>query len=210
MTKRGHEHENIIVSSIFREGGKMKNPVSLPLLALLGVLCSLASVLLAPPAQCAELPQKDSQLPPFELPAPSAEIDQQYLGVKPPAFAPKDVAGQVLLVEILGVYCPLCYQQAPLFNKLYGRIQKKSLGDRVKMLGIAIGATTVEVEHLRKSGSYEYPIVRDESFVVHKLLGEPRTPFTMLLSKDGKVLHTHLGVIEDIDAFFQLIQDLAK
>jgi peroxiredoxin len=130
--------------------------------------------------------------------------------VKPPEFGPKDVASQILLVEILGVYCPLCYQQAPLFNKLYGRIQKKGLGDRVKMLGIAIGATSTEVEHLRRSGSYEYPIVRDETFAVHKLLGEPRTPFTMLVGKDGKVLYTHLGVIEDIDAFFQLIQDLAK
>jgi hypothetical protein len=78
------------------------------------------------------------------------------------------------------------------------------------MLGIAIGATTTEVEHLRKSGSYEYPIVQDERFTVHKLLGEPRTPFTMLIGKDGKVLYTHLGVIEDTDAFFQVIQDLAK
>ena len=66
------------------------------------------------------------------------------------------------------------------------------------------------MEHLRRGGSYEYPIVQDEKFTVHKLLGEPRTPFTMLLGKDGTVLYTHLGVIEDTDAFFQIIQDLAK
>ena len=176
----------------------------------LAAMSILAFASLFAPVECAGLPQKDSKLPAFQLPAPASENDQQYLGVKPPAFQPEDVSCQVLLVEILGVYCPLCYQQAPLFNKLYGRIQKKNLGDKVKMLGVAIGATTTEVEHLRTSGSYEYPIVRDENFSVHKLLGEPRTPFTMLVGKDGTVLHTHLGVIEDIDAFFQLIQDLAK
>ncbi len=160
--------------------------------------------------ECAGLPQKDSRLPAFQLPAPAAENDQRYLGVTPPAFELKDVSCQLLLVEILGVYCPLCYQQAPLFNKLHGRIQRRGLGDKVKMLGIAIGATTTEVEHLRKSGSYEYPIVQDERFTVHKLLGEPSTHLTMLMGKDGKVLYTHLGVIEDTDAFFQVIQDLAK
>jgi hypothetical protein len=158
----------------------------------------------------AGLPMKDSRLPAFQLPAPASESDLQYLGVQPPSFGLKDVQCEILLVEILGVYCPLCYQQAPLFNKLHGRIQKRGLGDRVKMLGIAIGATTAEVEHLRQGGSYVYPIVQDEKLVVHKLLGEPRTPFTLLVARDGKVLYTHLGVIEDMDAFFQVIQDLAK
>ncbi len=161
-------------------------------------------------AECADLPRKDSLLPAFQLPVPADENDQRYLGVTPPVFKLGDVAGQIVLVEILGVYCPLCYQQAPLFNKLYGRIQRRGLGEKVKMLGIAIGATTTEVEHLRKSGSYEYPVVRDEQFTVHKLLGEPRTPFTMIVDKQGKVLYTHLGVMEDMDAFFQVIQDLAK
>jgi hypothetical protein len=161
-------------------------------------------------ARGGELPQKDSRLPDFQLPTPSSENDQQYLGVKGPTFQLKDVSCQVLLVEILGVYCPLCYQQAPLFNKLHGRIAKRKLDDRVKMLGVAIGATTTEVEHLRKNGSYEYPIVPDESMTVHKLLGEPRTPFTILVSRDGRVLQTHLGVIEDVDSFFQVIQDMVK
>jgi hypothetical protein len=159
---------------------------------------------------CAGLPQQDSKLPAFNLPAPSLEDDQKYLGVKGPTFQLADVACEVLLVEILGVYCPLCYQQAPLFNKLFARINKKNLGEKVKMLGIAIGATTMELDYLRKKGSYDYPVVQDESSAVHKLLGEPRTPFTLLVGRDGTVLYTHLGVIEDVDAFFQQIQDFVK
>lgn len=176
-------------------------------LGMVMVLCSLLSPIAA---QSAGLPQKGGTLPVFQLPVPVSENDQKYLGINGQVFQLKDVQCQVLLVEILGAYCPLCYQQAPLFSKLFARINKRNLGDRVKMLGVAIGATPMEVEQLRKNGSYEFPIVQDESFAIHKLLGEPRTPFTMLIGKDGKVLYAHLGVIEDVDAFFQVIQDLVK
>lgn len=176
----------------------------------LGSLMILCLLLAPAPARTAGLPQKGGTLPPFQLPAPTSDNDQKYLGVNSPTFQLKDVQCQVLLVEILGAYCPLCYQQAPLFSKLFARINKRNLGDKVKMLGVAIGATANEVEQLRKNGSYEFPIVQDESFAVHKLLGEPRTPFTMLVGKDGNVLYAHLGVIEDVDGLFQLIQDLVK
>ena len=72
------------------------------------------------------------------------------------------------------------------------------------------GGTAIEVEHLRSSGSYEFPVVGDESYAVHKLLGEPRTPFTLLVDREGKVLFAYLGIIEDIDAFYQKIQDMVK
>jgi hypothetical protein len=156
------------------------------------------------------LPEKGATLPSFQLPAPQAESEQQYLGIKSASFSLQDVQSELLLVEIIGVYCPRCYQQAPLFSKLYTRIGRRNLAGKVKMLGIAAGATLMEVDHLRKAGSYGYPVVPDESFAVHKLLGEPLTPFTMLVNREGQVLYAHLGVIEDVDELFQLIQDIVQ
>lgn len=171
----------------------------------------LSSLLFFPfEALCASLPEKGAALPSFQLPSPATESDLNYLGLKNPTFQLKDIDCQVLLVEIIGVYCPRCYEQAPLFNKLLSRINKKGLGDKVKMLAVAAGGTTNEIEHLRSSGSYEFPVVKDESYSVHKLLGEPRTPFTMLVAKDGKVLFAHVGTIEDVDNFFLQIQDFLK
>jgi peroxiredoxin len=175
--------------------------------ALIMILCFICSPDMA---RGAGLPQKGGTLPGFQLPAPASDDDLKYLGVNGPKFQLKDVRCQVLLVEVLGAYCPLCYQQAPLFSKLFARMNKRNLGDKVKMLGVAIGATTMEVDLLKKNGSYEFPIVPDEAFAVHKLLGEPRTPFTMLVGSDGKVLYANLGVIEDVDAFYQVIQELVK
>jgi len=161
-------------------------------------------------ARAASLPEKGGSLPSFKLPSPSLADDVQYLGLKGETFELKDVECRLMLVEIIGVYCPHCYQQAPLFNQLHGRIAKRGLSDKVKMLGIAVGATTTEVDHLRKNGQYVYPVTRDSAFVVHKLLGEPKTPFTLLIDRDGKIIYTHQGVQEDIDGLFQIIQDNVK
>lgn len=162
------------------------------------------------PAVFAGVPQKGETMPSFNLSCPPAEGDRTYLGVNCPGFTLKDVKCRLLIVEIIGVYCPYCYEQAPIFNKLYARLSKKNIADKVKMLAVAAGGTRPEVEYLRKNGSYDFPVVQDENFAVHKLLGEPRTPFTVLLSRDGKVLHTHQSVMEDIDGFLNKIEDLLK
>lgn len=155
-------------------------------------------------------PEKGTSLPSFQLAAPSLETDVSYLGLKGLTFRPKDVNCQVLVIEIIGVYCSRCYQQAPLFNRLFARLNRKGMGDKVKMLAIAAGGTANEIEHLRKTGSYEFPVVSDETYTVHKLMGEPRTPFTLLVDREGKVLFTHLGIIEDVDTFYQQIVELVK
>lgn len=176
---------------------------------LSAVLCFFLFLSYAP-ALIAGVPEKGAILPVFQLPAPPEASDMSYLGVKGPTFEIKDLSYQVLLIEVIGVYCPRCYQQAPLFNTLFSKLNKKGMQEKVKMLAIAAGGSGNEVEHLRKSGSYEFPVVKDEAFVVHKLLGEPRTPFTILVDRNGKVLFAHLGIIEDIDSFYQQIQELLK
>ncbi|MFZ2448732.1 MAG: TlpA disulfide reductase family protein [Syntrophobacteraceae bacterium] len=165
---------------------------------------------LAAPARCAGLPQKGGMMPSFQLPSPAIEGDRTYLGVKGATFTLSEVDSPLLVVEIIGVYCPYCYEQAPIFNKLHARLEKKNLGNKVKMLAVASGGTATEVEYLRKKDSYAFPVVQDESYAVHKLLGEPRTPFTILMSRDGKILHTHQSIMEDIDGFFKVIEDHLK
>lgn len=169
-------------------------------LLLLIVLIACAGVVLA-----ADLPRVGERLPSFELRAPVSDKEKSYLGLKGPSFRPADLPGEVLLLEVIGVYCPQCYKQAPLFNTLYNRIEKGKLRGRVKMLAMAAGGNPTEIEYLHQQGQYSFPVVPDADFSVHKLLGEPRTPFTLLVDPAGKVLFAHQGVIEDIDALFQRI-----
>lgn len=176
------------------------------MLAVIGIAGTIFSGL----ASGGELPKKGGSLAAFELQAPASEKDKIYLGITKPVFRLSDVPSKLLLLEIIGVYCPVCYRQAPIFNNLFNRIEKSSLKGKVKMLAVAAGGNLTEIQYLNEQKQYGFPIVPDPVFEVHKILGEPRTPFTLLVSPDGKVLYTHMGVIEDLDAFWKIITEMTR
>jgi peroxiredoxin len=180
------------------------------LLGLLVMIGFAGGMFLGAPTFGGELPKKGDKLAAFELPSPPSEKDRAYLGITKPAFRLPDIRTNLLLIEIIGVYCPACYRQAPIFNTLYNRIEKSGLKGKVKMLAIAAGGNQTEIQYLNEQKQYSFPISPDPSFDVHKLLGEPRTPFTMLIGPDSKVLYTHLGIIEDMDAFWKIISELTR
>lgn len=182
------------------EGGKSR----VWLILLAGLLLVLPRFL---EAGDKSLPFVGSVLPRFQMETPPDEADKKYLGIgKGGKFTWQQINAQVLLVEIIGVYCPQCHRQAPGFNRLFQRIQKDPrLGPKVKMLAIAAGGSATELSYVRQEFPIPFPIIRDTQYEIHKLLGGPRTPFTLLIDRKGKVLFTHLGVIEDMESFFNKI-----
>ncbi len=156
-------------------------------------------------------PKKGSMMPAIQLTAPVSQSDCDYLGVeaqKP--FPLADVKSDLIMMEIIGVYCPQCHKQRPHINRLFHRIQKDAaLARKVKFMGIAVGATAMEAAYLVKDTRIPYPVITDRGFDVHKRLGEPRTPFNILATRDGSVLWTHLGPIEDMNAFYATLKSLA-
>jgi len=158
----------------------------------------------------AELPQPGATLPAMTFQAPPAASERSYLGLRQETFRLQDIPCRLLVFEVIGVYCPRCYQQAPLFTNLYKRIENGPLKGQVKMLGLAAGGTLMEIQYLREQGQYLFPVLPDENFTVHQQLGEPRTPFIMLIDAAGRVRFTHIGVLEDVDAFYERIRELAK
>lgn len=175
-------------------------------LAVTGISGAIFSAL----ASGGELPRKGDSLAVFELQAPASEKDKSYLGITKPVFRISDISSKLLILEIIGVYCPVCYRQAPIFNNLFNRIEKSSLKGKVKMLAVAAGGNLTEIQYLNEQKQYGFPVVPDPVYGVHKILGEPRTPFTLLVSPDGKVLYTHMGVIEDLDAFWKIITEMTR
>ena len=158
-----------------------------------------------------EPPSKGDSLPALTLSAPATQKDSAYLGIaagKP--FRLADVNADLILVEIIGVYCPQCHQQRPRINRLFHRVQKDAaLAQKLKFVGIAVGASPMEAAYLVKETRIPYPIITDESFDIHKQLGEPRTPFNLVTDRQGSLLWVHLGIIKDMNAFYATLKSLA-
>jgi hypothetical protein len=154
------------------------------------------------------LPEPGKTLSPLKLTAPADPAGKKSLGLGSPVteFGISDLKTELILMEVIGVYCPQCFKQAPEFNKLYERLNKGKMKGRVAMFALAAGGTNPEIEQLIQSGQYAFPVVADTTYEVHKRLGEPKTPFTILCRPDGSVLYTHLGIITDIDAFYAEIK----
>ncbi len=174
-------------------------------------LCVLSS---AAGAAQKELAKGDA-LPAIKLPVPQTAAAKGYLGLTAgESFTVSQIKAEVLIIEIFNMYCNLCQGEAPLVNELYQLINKDpSLKKKIKMIGIGAGNTLLEVEVFRKNYQVLFPLFPDEDFVVHKAVGEVRTPFFICAKRnaDGslKVFHTNLGSFRDAAQFLKKVVTLS-
>ena len=147
-------------------------------------------------------------LPQFKLDVSESAEVKQYLGLKNlKSFTISQIPAKLILIEIFSLYCPICHKQAPIANKLYKFIQQDpKLSKDIKMIGIGAGNNQKEVEVFKTKFRIPFPLFCDPNFNIHKKIGEPRTPFTILVTNKGKVFLTHSGVVEDVDQFLSLIR----
>ncbi|MCX5883320.1 MAG: redoxin domain-containing protein [Deltaproteobacteria bacterium] len=183
----------------------------------------LACLLFLPAFLAAEVapPAEGGKLPDIRLTIPADAGYQTYLGIKGEGtfFLPQ-VKASVVIVEIFSMYCPHCQREAPSINDLYAKIQSSErlkakaklvgMKDKVKLVGIGVGNSPYEVEYFKKTYSIQFPLFSDGEFIVHKQLGEVRTPYFIGIKnhRDGShtLFYSKLGGIADNLSFLKLIQ----
>jgi len=158
----------------------------------------------------AEKVSPGATLPRFTLSSPDDPEIQQYLGLKNlKSFTLSQIPAKLILIEFFSLYCPICHKQAPAANKVYKVVrQDPALNKDIKMIGIGTGNNQREVEAFKTNLRVPFPLFADIDFKIHKKIGEPRTPFTILTTNKGKVLLIHSGVVEDTDEFIGKIKKI--
>lgn len=162
------------------------------------------------------VPAAGERLAGMQLDGTDSADRQDYLGLSGSGpFDPTTITGRLLVIEIFSMYCPHCQREAPAVNRLYQAIEtSETLRGQVKMIGIGVGNSAFEVDHFKKHYKIEFPMFPDEDFVVHKAMGEVRTPFFIIASigtdDKGRILWCGTGKLDPLETFMNRLNGFLR
>jgi len=183
---------------------------------LYGVILAAALAFWAPSSSVsAAEPAVGKPLPDFVLAAPKDSAARGYLGIAGgSSFRIADIKAQAVVIEIFSMYCPYCQKDAPLVNELYRKIEGGPHKGKIKIVGIGVGNSAFEVETFRKKYAIPFPLFPDGDFALHRLLGELRTPYFIVVRLSPgavpQVVYAKLGGFEQVDPFLGLVVKSAE
>jgi thiol-disulfide isomerase/thioredoxin len=123
----------------------------------------------------------------LETPLESVEGGRQPLGTW---------QGKVLVVNFWATWCAPCRKEIPEFIRMQERLQ----GQGLQFVGIAIDEKEKVVPYMREVG-INYPVLVGELDAVEmsRSLGNElgALPFTVVIDRSGKVVHTVLGATSE-------------
>ncbi len=156
-------------------------------------------------------------LPDIKLPIPKDSAEKNYLGLGFFGFGTfkiPEIKAKLVIIEIFSMYCPYCQREAPNVNQLYAKIeQNQALKGNIKVIGIGAGDTSFAVGIFKKKYNVPFPLFADGDYIIHKMVGEVRTPYFIgvKINSDGshQVIHSKLGNLEGVDQFLETIVKLS-
>ena len=156
-------------------------------------------------------PAKGGKLPVINLKIPKDPVQRTYLGLTGNGyFKIPQIKADAIIINIFNLYCPICQSTVSAMTEIYHWIEDNpKIKDKIKLIGIGVGNSLLEVEVFKQDNNIPFPVFPDENFEIHQALGEVRTPFfiAIKLEKDGfhEIVHTHLGGLTDPRAFLDLM-----
>ena len=181
------------------------------ILMFLAAMTLLFSMLVFPTLAANKPPEKGEVLPVMNLPAPKNPDERSYLGLSGSGlFKIPQIKAKVVIVEIFSMYCPYCQKDAPGVNELYRLIENNAdIKNKIKLIGIGAGNSSYEVEVFKKTYTVPFPLFPDKDFTIHKVCGEVRTPYFMVvkINEDGthQIVHNQLGNYPGAEPFLDLV-----
>ncbi len=164
-------------------------------------------------------PGAGQTLPQFELPIPKEAAERQYLGLTGLLsrlgvghFSVQQVNAPLVVVQIFSMYCPHCQKDAANMNAFYRLVESDQRArSSIRVIGIGAGNNPYEVGVFRQKYQIAFPLFPDPDYLIHKKLGEVRTPYFFVVRRgaDGtqRLIYSQLGSFGDPARFLSLLLD---
>lgn len=178
---------------------------------LINIVSAILVMVVFPLWTQAEVEEGDS-LAGLVFPSPGTEEAARYFGLEEnEPFALEQLEKEYILFKVVDVYCPVCHEQAPAFNRLYSRIQEDaSLADKLYIFIIAPEATPTEITYLYQAWKTPYPILGDHEYILPEKIGSLNTPYTILADRAGRVLYAHLGPMPETREMVKKLKEITE
>ena len=153
-----------------------------------------------------------SQLPRSTLPVPDSQQTLSYLDLTATEpYTISQIGAKLVFIEILSALCPHCQANAPVVNRLYQVIQSDAdLARDVKIIGICTENNKKQTDAFRKNFKVLFPLIPDEHYAIALTVKVTKTPTMALVTSSGKVVWSHIGVIQDFDGLLRELRENLK
>jgi peroxiredoxin len=131
--------------------------------------------------------------------AASSFASSSLAGQEAPDFALKSASGSnlrlseyrgdVVMINFWATWCGPCRQEMPLLNDLYTRYNRVGFS----LLGVNIDDDSSRALEMAEELGVSFPVLFDDRKEVSKLYQVEAMPVTVLVDREGKVRHVHLG-----------------
>jgi len=115
--------------------------------------------------------------------------------------------GRVVLVNFWATWCGPCKQEMPHLNRLYEKYRASGF----VLLGVNVDEDPRLAVGLAQRMGLKFPVLFDGDKKVSKLYDLGSMPSTVMIDRDGRVRHVHLGYREGLeDTYEKQIRELVK
>jgi peroxiredoxin len=124
-----------------------------------------------------------------------------------PAVRLQEQRGRVVMVNFWATWCGPCRQEMPHLNRLYGKYREAGF----TLLGVNIDEDPERAVGLAARLGLQFPVLLDTDKKVSRLYDLSTMPSTVLIDRDGRLRHVHLGYREGVEATYERqVRELLK
>ena len=125
-------------------------------------------------------------------------------------FTLSEHRGKIIIINFWATWCNPCMAELPHLNQI-----DKDYEDRnVEVVAISLDAArhASKVKAYIKSRKYQFITLLDtDTAVVSQYHPQKSIPYTIILDREGHIVHTHVGYISGVeDTYIQIIKDMIQ